>query len=252
MHFSFAEGHSIIHQIDPRVRLVAAAVLAVVIASAQRLPVLCLGLAADAVIIVAAGLELRRVTRRMLAANLFVAMLWIVVPVTTPGAAVGAIGPFLITGEGLARAITITLKCNAILGLCIGLIATIDPVSLGHALHHLRLPDKLTHMFLFLVRYLDVLHEEYARLRNAMRIRCFRPRADRRTWRAIGWLAGMLLVKSHERAERVLAAMKCRGFKGEFHVLRHFTLDRADAAFAVAGLALFLSMGWLEWANRLQ
>ena len=37
-------------------------------------------------------------------------------------------------------------------------------------------PDKLTHLFLFTVRYLGVLHHEYQRLLSAMRVRAFRPR----------------------------------------------------------------------------
>ena len=79
---------------------------------------------------------------------------------------------------------------------------------------------------------------------RAMRARAFRPRADRRTWRALGWLLGMLMVRSFERAERVAGAMKCRGFDGTFHLMDDLRAGPRDALFAVAcgiGILAFLA-----------
>ena len=70
---------------------------------------------------------------------------------------------------------------------------------------------------LFMVRYFDVLGREYARLRAAMRVRCFRPAMNGHSYRMFGYLVGMLLVRSFDRSERVLAAMKCRGFAALLH-----------------------------------
>ncbi len=98
--------------------------------------------------------------------------------------------------------------------------------GLGHALAHLHVPRKLAHLLLFTVRYLDVLEREYRRLRAAMKVRSFRPRMNRHTYRAYGYLVGMLLVRSFDRSERVLAAMKCRGFRGRFYLLDHFAFCR--------------------------
>jgi cobalt/nickel transport system permease protein len=96
------------------------------------------------------------------------------------------------------------------------------------------------HLLLFTVRYLGRLEEELARLRNAMRARAFRPRTDRHTWRSLGQLAGMLLVRSAERAERVMQAMRCRGFTGRLYVLDELRWRTSDGAFAAvfaAGIA---------------
>jgi cobalt/nickel transport system permease protein len=87
---------------------------------------------------------------------------------------------------------------------------------------------------LFTVRYIAVLGEEAARLRTAMRARAFEPRTDRHTLTTYGYLVGMLLVRAAERAERVLEAMKCRGFEGRWPVLDQPHLGRADAV-AAAG-----------------
>jgi cobalt/nickel transport system permease protein len=105
------------------------------------------------------------------------------------------------------------------------------------------------HLFLFTVRYIAVLGREYQRLRTAMKARGFRMRCDLHTWRSIGYLFGMLLVRSLERSERILAAMRCRGFQGDFHPLTPVgTPGWRDYAFAggaliAGGLLLALEQG---------
>jgi cobalt/nickel transport system permease protein len=140
----------------------------------------------------------------------------------------------------------IALKGNAVVLTLVVLLGTIDAVTLGHTLHHLRVPEKLTHLMLFTVRYLDVLHREYLRLRAAMKARGFRPRLDRHTYRSFGYLVGMLLVRSLDRAERIAAAMKCRGFRGHFFLLDHFAFSRRDVPFCLASLTLLLLLVFME------
>ena len=77
--------------------------------------------------------------------------------------------------------------------------------------------------------------------------RGFRPRLDRHTYRSLGYLVGMLLVRSFDRAERILAAMKCRGFQGHFFILDHFAFGRRDAAFCVAATVLVFALLAMEW-----
>ena len=107
----------------------------------------------------------------------------------------------------------------------------------------MRVPAGLSHLFLFTVRYLDVLHGEYLRLRGAMKVRCFRPRMDAHTYRSLGNLLGMLLVRGYDRSERILAAMTCRGFQGRFYLLDHFRFQLRDSIFclvSVVGLLIML------------
>ena len=61
-----------------------------------------------------------------------------------------------------------------------------------------------------------------------MKMRGFRPRMNWHTYRTYGYLVGMLLVRSLERSERIVAAMKCRGFRGRFYLLDHFAFSSAD------------------------
>ena len=102
---------------------------------------------------------------------------------------------------------------------------------------------------MFTVRYIDVLHQEYQRLRIAMKARGFRPQNSRHTYVSFGYLVGMMLVRALERSERVLAAMKCRGFSGRIYVIDHLTFGPRDAWFAVAGGLTLAVLIYMEWAD---
>ena len=59
------------------------------------------------------------------------------------------------------------------------LVGTMESTTLCHALYRLRTPESLVHLLMFTVRYIDVLHQEYLRLRTAMKARGFRPQNSR-------------------------------------------------------------------------
>ena len=54
--------------------------------------------------------------------------------------------------------------------------------------------------------------------------------------------AGMLLVRGHERGERVAQAMQCRAFDGAFHSLTEFATTAADVALFGTTLAVCASL----------
>ena len=70
-------------------------------------------------------------------------------------------------------------------------------------------------------------------LRAAMKVRAFRPTTSWHTYRTFGYLVGMMLVRAIERSERILAAMKCRGFSGRLVLLQDFVYTRRDAMFGL-------------------
>lgn len=96
------------------------------------------------------------------------------------------------------------------------------------------MPPTLISLLIFTVRYIDVLHQEYQRLRAAMKARGFRPRNNRHTYRTFGHLVGMMLVRAVERSERILDAMKCRGFNGQLPLLDKLAFSANDVAFSLA------------------
>ncbi len=146
-------------------------------------------------------------------------------------------------------AVSADTRANAIVLALAVLVGSLDVTTLGHALHHLYLPEKLIHLLLFTVRYVGVLQREYGRLRAAMKVRGFRPRMSRHTYRSFGYLVGMLLVRSVDRSERIVAAMKCRGFRGRFFLLDHFAFTRRDLPLAFVSLAVLVLLALAEWGH---
>jgi cobalt/nickel transport system permease protein len=237
---TFSQGDSLVHRLDPRVRVVLAAAFSLLLAVCDRFAVLGAGLGLAVLGAVVARLPCVPVLKRLLAVNLFMLLLWIVLPLTSPGPTLSRLGGLTLSEPGVRLAASITLKANAIV-LCLTVfLGTVEITSLGHALAHLHVPDKLTHLFLFTVRYIDLFHHEYRRLRQAMKVRCFRPRMTWHTYRSFGYLVGMLLVQSFDRSERILAAMKCRGFRGRFYVLDHFAFARRDLLFSLASFVVLV------------
>lgn len=232
----FALGKSVVHRTDPRMRILAALVFSVVVALTHSPLAAAVALVFPAVLIILAGISVRRVLARLAIVNTFIVFLWLILPLTSQGEVLYAVGPLKVHDDGVQLALLITLKSNAIVLALIGLLATSPIVNLVHALSHMGVPDKLVHLFFFCFRYIHVIHEEYHKLSNAMKIRGFRPRTDRHTYRSLAYLVGMLLVRSFDRSTRILDAMKCRGFKGQFYILGHYEMRRQDYLVGVTSM----------------
>jgi cobalt/nickel transport system permease protein len=243
----FSEGASLTHHLDPRGKMVVATLFAVLIAVSKTYTTTLAGLAVALCWLALARLPLKQVVTRLLVVNAFIFFLWLVLPLTYPGEAVWRLGPLAATREGLAYTGLITLKSNAIIIALIALVATVPVVTLGQALHELRLPDKLCHLLLFTYRYLYVFEQEFRRLGLAMKVRGFRPRTNLHTYRSYAYLAAMLLVRSFERADRVFQAMRCRGFHGVFYSLRTFSWQRRDGIFVAVSMLVLMILVFLEW-----
>jgi cobalt/nickel transport system permease protein len=229
----FADGNTLIHRLDPRVKILATVPFAVLVALMQDHEGPARGLLLASLLAAVARLNINKVLHRLLVVNIFVLMLWAFLPFSVPGEALLEIGPVAPTREGLLLSASITIKTNAIVLATIALLGTSQAFSLAHALVHMKVPGKLVHLFFFFYRYISVLHEEYLKLRTAMRVRAFVPKTDRHTYRSYAYLVGMLIVRSFERSERIYRAMLCRGFHGHFPVISHFHLRGVDIAFGL-------------------
>jgi cobalt/nickel transport system permease protein len=170
--------------------------------------------------------------------------------------------PFLVRGEGPAwhwGPLQVSLGGTVLAGLlvCKGaalgtlmlvLLATAPLDVTLKAAHALRVPGLLVGLGQLSYRYLFVLADELARLRVALRVRAYRNRASWHSYRTVGAVAGTLLVRGYERAERVGQAMRCRGFDGRFRALVAFRTRPVDVlAFVliVGGAAGVLGLDWL-------
>ncbi len=238
---------SVIGNIDPRARLVAGFLFSVLLAVAQKWEVIAAGFLSAFLFCAAARLPWSGLRVRLIGLNVFMLALLLVMPWSVPGSVLWNIGNWTYTIEGVELALMVAVKGNAIVLAMSVFISTIDTASLGHALEHLRAPRRLVHLFLFTVRYLDILHHESRRLFRAARARGFAPRTDLHTYRTVSRLIGTIMVRSLDRSERVLAAMKARGYCGRFYLFHHFSLRTSDALFIMTVSVFVAVLAWMEW-----
>lgn len=246
----FAEGSSIFHRLDPRVKFISLMPYIIVIAVMKDLKFPAIALLASALMIAFARIDIKKLLNRLGAVNIFILLLWLFLPFSHPGEVFLYFGPLSVSREGIFFALSVTLKANAIVLATIAILGTSEVFSLAHALVHLKVPEKLVYLFFFFYRYISVLHDEYTTLKRAISVRAFRPKTNMHTYKTYAYLVGMLIVRSYDRSERVYNAMLCRGFTGRFPIITHFHMHTRDYAFG--GLMFFttLTMGILAFNGR--
>jgi cobalt/nickel transport system permease protein len=228
-------------------RIAAAVAFSIVIAAFNDLLTLAVSLAIAACVTLLTGRRALEVVKRLVPVNLFALFLIVVLPWTCGESPLVTFASLVYSEEGFFLALRIAVKANAIVLWIVVLLGSVDITTLGHALRWWGVPEKLTHLLLFTFRYVDVLHREYGRLKTAMRVRGFQPRVSAHTYRSYGYLVGMLLVRSLDRADRIAAAMKCRGFRGQLYLLHRFAFSVRDGYFAAAATLIVVVLAMLEW-----
>ena len=170
--------------------------------------------------------------KRLAIANLFILFLWATIPITVPGESLASLGPLSASREGVALALSVTIKCNAILLCVLVLIADLDLPLIGYALERLRVPAKLVFLFLFPCRYIHVIGDEWQKLQTSARLRGFIPSTSLHTYRTIGNMLGLTVINSIDRSKRIYEAMLLRGFKESFHTVTELKTARVDVVFS--------------------
>ena len=245
----FSDGNSLIHNLDPRLKVVFTTLYSFTVALSSRFPTLFVALCFSLLLIAMARLNIREVAKRLAIVNGLILFFWIVLPFTFKGEPLFHIGPLAFTREGVVLSALITLKSNAILLAFISMIASMSIATLGHALNRLHIPDKIVHLFLLTYRYIFVIDQEYQRLSRSAKIRSFRPGTNAHTYQTYAYLIGMLFVRASARAQRVHQAMLCRGFKGRFYCLREFSMSLQDWTLSAIMALVILGLVILEWTK---
>ncbi len=247
---TFAVGDSLLHRLDPRLKVLFALLFSFFIALSNNLLVLGAGLVCSVFLTVLGRLPVIVVLKRLSIINIFNLLLWLLLPITSEGEVFYAIGKIGLTWSGILMALSITLKSNTILLAFIALIATDHLVNVAHALETLRVPDKLIYLLMLSYRYVFVLEQEYHRLVNAAKMRCFYPETNLHTYKTYAYMLGMLLIRASARAERVYQAMLCRGFHGKFYCLCEFRYTRLDRQAAIVMALVLLTLCCFQWLGR--
>lgn len=158
-----------------------------------------------------------------------------------------AVGPLMLSQEGLWGAWSILVKGTLGVSASILLAATTEVADLLEGLERLKVPRLMIAIAGFMVRYLDVVTGEVQRMRVAMASRGYAPR-----WAGdagpMAAAAGALFIRSYERGERVHRAMLARGYTGTMPVFGETAVRAADWMIAMAipaGAWMAAAAGWV-------
>ena len=238
---------SILARLDARMKLVMVFLFSVIFSVSYQLPSLFFALTISVMVVLTSKVPIKEIFKRSLPVNIIAFFLWFFLPFTVHGDPVLCKGSLCITQQGILYATLITIKSNTIILMLIALVSSTPILTLGHAMHGLKIPKKLVHLLFFTFRYIHVIYDEYHRMATAMKIRCFVPKTSMHTYKTYAYMIGMLLVKSSDRAQRVYNAMLCRGFNNNFYSLGTFSLTPKDiVAFCMMLCAIFF-IGIIEW-----
>jgi cobalt/nickel transport system permease protein len=232
MHVHFLDpfriGKSVIHQLDPRVKLVFVFVfiLTTSLLPFGAWPAYVLMLAVVLSVELLSELGIRYVLARAFLATPFVlAALPLIFTVEGAPLARFSIGAWTLTMtvEGVERLASIAFKSWVSVQMAIVLTATTSFPDLLLAMRGIGIPRLLVAILGLMWRYIFVLADEALRLLRARAARSGAPPeiagrvGGSLAWRArtTGGMAGNLMMRSFERGDRIYAAMAARGYDGE-------------------------------------
>ena len=227
----FAQGTSVLHRIDPRVKIIGAICYITTVALIHSYISLICAFLFALTMLMTARLPMAAVFKRILLVNGFTLFLWITLPLTYGGEHTYHFWSLTLSQEGINLAARITLRTNTIILTIIALLTTSTIANLGSALDRMRFPKKICFLLLYSYRYIFVIHQEYLRLLRAARMRSFSPKTNLHTYKTYAYLFGMTLVKSYNRAQRVHQAMLLRGFNGRLVSLYRYDIGKTDIFF---------------------
>lgn len=240
---------SLVERLDPRIKIAMVLLFSSLTAISQKFSVILMAFAVSLIAFILANISITDAIKRLIPVNFFILFLWLFLPFTVKGNTIYTISGLSISQEGIYLATMISLKSNAIMVMLIVLTLSTPITTIAHAMHELKVPIKLVHIFFFTIRYIYVIHNEYLRLSNSMKIRSFKPKTNLHTYRTYAYMIGMLLVRSLDRAKRVNQAMRCRGYNGNLYSLSTFSIRKTDKLVFIIALLLVLFLGIMEWTT---
>ncbi|EPJ52172.1 MAG: hypothetical protein OFPI_15150 [Osedax symbiont Rs2] len=225
---------SLLQKIDPRARIACTLLFAFAVVLSEQLIALIFALTISVIVAVVAKLAVAKTLKKLAAMDIFMLYLLLMLPFTVPGDGFIMLFGFQGSWQGLEQGIKITLKANAVVLMLFATVANLSSSALGSALQALKVSNKLIQLLLFTLRYLSVIEDEYKRLRRSMRARAFVMKFNWHSWKSIGNLIAMLLVRSMHRSQRILKAMKCRGYNGQLVSYLPMRWQPIDSAYCAA------------------
>lgn len=164
---------------------------------------------------------------RLLTVGAFLLLFVVVLPFTV-GPPDWKWGGVAVSERGLFLALTILLKGLAAVCWTLFLTGTSTMEQLLHAATSLGMPQPILRVLLVTWRYVQVMYRTIEDFRIALRLRGFRNRVRWQTYVAMSNVIGTLFVHGFDHTERVVHAMRARGYHGRIVTLEETSTTQRD------------------------
>lgn len=245
-HRLYFHEHSPVHKLPAQTKLVALVTFVLLVVSTPRTAYWAFGCY---LVLILTAIAISRVpypfVLKRTVVELPVVAFAVLLPFIAHGPRIDVLGlslsePGLLGGWNVLAKATLGVLGSILLG------ATTEQRDLLAGLERLRVPHQLVQIASFMVRYLDVVTDQLARMQVARASRGFEARGPR-AWPVLAKSAGALFIRSYERGERVHLAMLSRGYTGRLPTLTTAAATRRQWAAAASLPALALVTAVAAW-----
>lgn len=237
--------NNLLESLDPRIKIVSflAIIFCMILTPITRLKDFGLYFTLILAITFFSNLTFSQVLKKVLVLIPFVLFIAMVVPFVKEGNVCWSMKmgywKVQVTYEGIGTFLNIIVKSGLSLFLLVVASLTTAFSDFLKGLDMLCMPRLLIMLMSFMYRYIYVLLDEAKRLMRARSLRYFGSRY-RGQFQVIGYMIGVLFIRTFERAERIYHAMIVRGFGGEVRSMKRFKLSMLDFLF-LTGIIISLT-----------
>ena len=237
-------GDTIIHKINPLVKMIVTIIYLVVVLSFHKYSVsqLIPYVFYPVIIIVLGEIPPLMVLKRILYVMPFIIILGISNPIFDKT------GWFMINGiiisKGWLSFFSLVIKCILTVTAGIIFIGTTKVEDIALALRKIYIPKIMVTQIILTYRYISVLGEEVDRIKKAYSLRS--PLKPKISIKDLGSILGQMLLRSFDRANRIYDAMLLRGFHGEYDFGTYNRLDLKSFLYFIGWIALFFILRFLN------
>ncbi|MBC8015034.1 MAG: energy-coupling factor transporter transmembrane protein EcfT [Sporomusaceae bacterium] len=243
-------GNSVIHQLDPRTKIISTILFISSIFLAENYQAYSIIAVFVGIIIGLAGIPVRMIVRSLKPLWIIIMLTLFIHILTTPGAIIYSIGPMTVTEEGLRQGLMMSLRLLFLIVISSLLTFTTSPVVLTDGIERLLGPFKkiglpaheLAMMMTIALRFIPTLLEETDRIMKAQMARGadFTSGNILRRARNMIPLLVPLFISAFRRADELATAMEARCYRGGDHRTRMKQLKIAMRDWVAYGILLVL------------
>lgn len=246
----YFHGNSVIHQLDPRTKIISTVLFISSIFLAENYQAYSIIAGFVALVIGLAGIPVIMIVRSLKPLWFIIILTLLIHVFTTPGTVLYTVGPLTITQEGLRQGLLMSLRLVFLIIISSLLTFTTSPVALTDGIERLLKPFKkiglpaheLAMMMTIALRFIPTLLEETDRIMKAQMARGADFTSGNLLRRARNMIPLLvpLFISAFRRADELATAMEARCYRGGDQRTRMKQLKIAKRDWAACGMLLVL------------